>query len=177
MIHPKYVHENSPQKRNSCTQLCPREFTKSSTRIHPQKMSTRHRQFWKKNVHENSLSTRSLHITNNGDFNSSPCCMLQLFQAKQRKKPWTLECNGSRTRDYIRKHFSIRLLTLEKMDFGTKNRKTATIIIDNLSLGSLKIVTDPLLSNCYEVLLDSKYRRVMADNIAYAKFRKTLLIW
>ena len=143
-IHPKrgilvhnFVHENS--------QKVPREFT---LRKCPLDIAN----FEKKNVHENSLSTRSLHLTINGDFNSSPCGMLQLFQAKQRKKPWTLECNGSRTRDYIRKHFSIRLLTLEKMDFGTKNRKTATMIIDNLPLGSLKIVTYPLLSNCYEGL-------------------------
>jgi hypothetical protein len=42
-IHPKNVHENSPKKRTSCGQKCPRKFTKSvqenspflSTKIHP----------------------------------------------------------------------------------------------------------------------------------------------
>ena len=75
----------------------------------------------------------------------------------------------SSMRDNIRKHFSIRLLTLEKMDFGTKNRKTATIIIDNLSLGSLKIVMDCLPYNCYELilrinLLESKSCRIWRLN-------------
>ena len=34
-IHPKYVHKNSPKKRNSRGQKCPREFPKSVQRNYP----------------------------------------------------------------------------------------------------------------------------------------------
>ena len=50
------------------------------------------------------------------------------------------------TRQY-QETFLYPVVNLGKMDFGTKNRKTATINIDNLTLGSLKIVMDSLLSN------------------------------
>ena len=60
IIHPKYVHENSPKKRDSREQKCPPKFTKKCPREFTLRKCPLEFTHFEKSIHENLLSMRSL---------------------------------------------------------------------------------------------------------------------